>query len=219
MSPIDNAALLDAFWAEVADAGWRATTLDGVAFRAGLPRNALRGRIRCLFDLLKLHGETIDAAVVAALVPDAAASPRDRVFDAVMQRLDLMQPHRAGITRLLSDLKSDPLTALGLAACLPASMARMLDAAGIETRGPLGVLRVKGLSAVWLYTVKAWREDDSMDLTGSMAALDRALERAEQFGRGLRLPVGDIMATDTVEEGGMDTPSSGPDAEAPATPG
>ena len=34
--------------------------------------------------------------------------------------------------------------------------------------------------AVWLWTIRAWRRDDSADLSGTMAALDIALSRAEQ---------------------------------------
>ncbi|MBE9604676.1 TetR family transcriptional regulator [Acetobacteraceae bacterium H6797] len=194
MSPIDNAALLDAFWAEVAETGWRGTTIEGVAARAGIERAALRGRFRCLFDFLRLHGEIVDEGMVAGITPDPLSTPRDRIFDAVMQRIDRMQPYRVGLTRFLSEVKGDPFTALGLAALLPASMARLLDAVGIDVGGPLGALRVKGLCAVWLYTVKAWREDEGADLSATMAALDRALERAEQFGRSLRLPPGDIIA-------------------------
>ena len=56
----------------------------------------------------------------------------------------------------------------------------MLEAAGIPTRGIHGELRVKGLVAVWLWTLRAWRADDSEDLAATMAALDTALRRAEQ---------------------------------------
>jgi hypothetical protein len=41
-------------------------------------------------------------------------------------------------------------------------------------------LRAAGLLAVWGYTVQAWQKDDSPDLSATMAALDRALSRAEQ---------------------------------------
>ena len=61
----------------------------------------------------------------------------------------------------------------------------MLEAAGIPTRGIRGELRVKGLVAVWLWTLRAWRADDSEDLSATMAALDAALRRAEQAAEWL----------------------------------
>ena len=38
---------------------------------------------------------------------------------------------------------------------------------------------MKGLLAVWLWTIRTWRTDDSNDLSATMAALDVALQRAE----------------------------------------
>ena len=61
----------------------------------------------------------------------------------------------------------------------------MLEAAGIPARGVRGELRVKGLVAVWLWTIRAWRADDTEDLSATMAALDTALRRAEQAAEWL----------------------------------
>jgi hypothetical protein len=56
----------------------------------------------------------------------------------------------------------------------------MLEAAGIATAGLGGALSTQGMVAVWLYTLRAWDKDDTADLSATMAALDRALSRAEQ---------------------------------------
>jgi hypothetical protein len=56
----------------------------------------------------------------------------------------------------------------------------LLDACGVSTAGIAGALRVRGLVAVWLWTVRAWQTDESMDLSTTMAALDRALGQAER---------------------------------------
>lgn len=60
-------------------------------------------------------------------------------------------------------------------------MSWMLEAAGIASAGPLGLLRAKGLLAVWLAVLRVWLLDESPDLAPTMAALDRHLRRAEQF--------------------------------------
>jgi hypothetical protein len=60
------------------------------------------------------------------------------------------------------------------------SMRWLLDACGEQTAGIAGALRVRGLVAVWLWTVRAWRTDESADLSTTMAALDRALGQAER---------------------------------------
>ena len=49
----------------------------------------------------------------------------------------------------------------------------------------IGELKLRGLVAVWLWTLRAWERDDSTDLSPTMAALDQALSRAEQAARWL----------------------------------
>jgi AcrR family transcriptional regulator len=194
MAPETEARLLDGFWRTVAEHGWHGTTLSRVADAAGVPLAELRGIAACPFDLLKRHGEAVDRAVIAGTVPDPSSPARERVFDILMRRFDAMQPHRAGIVRFLRELPRDPITALMLAPLLSVSMAWMLEAARVDTSGPLGLARVKGLAGVWLAASRAWMNDQSEDLSATMAALDRALDRAEQIARTLRLPEGDLMA-------------------------
>lgn len=194
MASETEARLLDGFWRTVAEHGWHGTTLARVADAAGVPLAELRGLAACPFDLLKRHGEAVDRAVIAGTFPDPGSPARERVFDILMRRFDTMQPHRAGIVRFLEELPRDPLTALMLAPLLPVSMAWMLEAARVDTSGPLGLARVKGLAGVWVAASRAWMNDQSEDLSTTMAALDRALDRAEQIARTLRLPEGDLAA-------------------------
>jgi len=72
-----------------------------------------------------------------------------------------------------------PLAAM-LAGSSLRSMQWMLEAAGVDATGPRGLLRAEGLLAVWLWTVRAWKGDESEDLSATMSALDKALDRAEQ---------------------------------------
>jgi hypothetical protein len=73
-----------------------------------------------------------------------------------------------------------PPLALLMAAASERSMRWLLDACGVRTAGLTGALRVRGLVAVWLWTVRAWQTDESADLSTTMAALDRALGQAER---------------------------------------
>jgi hypothetical protein len=105
---------------------------------------------------------------------------RERLFDIIMRRFDALQTHRGGVLALLTALPAHPATALVLAALTTRSMGWMLEGAGVASTGLRGLLASQGLTAVWLYTLRAWRTDDSADLSGTMAALDRALSNAER---------------------------------------
>ena len=110
---------------------------------------------------------------------------RDRLFDMLMRRFDVMQAHRPGVLALLRALSADPGMALLLALATRRSMRWMLDAAGFDTSGLNGELHTRGLVGVWLWAVRAWRSDESADLAATMAALDKALNRAEEAARWL----------------------------------
>lgn len=189
-----DSRLVTGLWQVVAAHGWPGLTMRRVAAASGIDPAEIRRRCPTPCDLLALHGRVVDQLVLEGTAPDEAPdanTPRDRVFDVLMRRIDALQPHRAGILRLLDDLRQDPLLGLVLLAALPRSMAWMLEAAALGTGGLAGLARAKGLTAVWLATLRAWVEDDSADLGQTMAALDRALDRAEQVARMLRLEPGD----------------------------
>ena len=67
-------------------------------------------------------------------------------------------------------------------------MTWMLEAAGLQTTGLKGAVRVAGLSGLYIKTLWVWRDDDSPDMAKTMAALDKNLTRAERMAStfGLR---------------------------------
>lgn len=187
-----DARLTDALWTLVARHGWRGVTLGRLATASGAPAAELASRFSSRLDLLRLHADRVDAEVAAGTVPGQGGSPRDRLFDVLMRRIDAMQPHRAGILRLLAEMRADPVLALAHAPIAKRSMRRMLDAAELDSGGASGLVRAAGLVGVWLLALRAWERDATQDLGPTMAALDRALDRAEQTARSLRLDPGDL---------------------------
>jgi len=179
--------ILSAFWRILAGSGWDGLTMRAIAAEAGISLADLRRQAACPLSLLHAHSRAVDAAVLAGTVDDFSSTPRDRLFDVLMRRLDALQPDRAGITRLLRDLPRTPFLALALAQQLPGSMAWMLEAAGLDAAGPAGAARTNGLGVVWLAALRAWEKDESEDLSTTMAALDRALDQADRVARWLRM--------------------------------
>ncbi len=183
----DDDALVAALWRVIELHGWPGLTMGRLAAESGVPLATLRDRFPSRLDPLILHGRRMDHAVLSGTVPGQGGAARDRLFDVLMRRLDAMQPHRAGILRFLRDMRRDPSLAALLGPQLSLSMRWMLDAAEIEGNGGQRRIIALGLVGVWLATVRAWAEDESEDLGTTMAALDRALDRAEQIARTLRL--------------------------------
>ena len=175
--PDFDRALVAAFFDLAGSIGWRRVTIVAAARAGGLDLSRARARFPGRCAVLLRFGSLADQAALAGI---GDAPPRDLLFDIVMRRIDVLQTHRAGVAALLKALPFDPPAALLLAATSLRSMGWLLDGAGIDTFGAVGRLRAKGMLAVWAWTVRAWQGDTSEDLSATMAALDQALDRAEQ---------------------------------------
>jgi len=163
--------------------GWPQVSVAAAARDANLPLERARARFLGRDAILLRFGRLADEAALTGALTEG--SPRDKLFDVLMRRFDALQAHRGGVVALLRALPANPPLALLLATATQGSMAWMLEACGISAGGLRGLLRTKGLTAVWLYTTRAWECDESADLSGTMAALDRALASAERFGAWL----------------------------------
>jgi hypothetical protein len=173
-----DAALIDGAFAIAARAGWPAVSVLAAARENDLPLDRARTRFAGRDAILLRFGRLADAHALAGAADSGPV--RERLFDLLMRRFDVLQQHRSGMLALLHALPGDPGTGLMLAAATTRSMAWMLDAAGQSPTGLQGHIATQGLVAVWVYTLRAWQRDDSADLSTTMAALDRALARAER---------------------------------------
>ncbi|MBP2230695.1 AcrR family transcriptional regulator [Azospirillum agricola] len=160
--------------------GWNRVGLLEVARAAGVPLSRFHHRYRGRADLLAAVSRVADAAVLAAdAPPDPAESARDRLFDVMMRRFDALLPFREGLRAVVRDLPGEPVTALAFSCAFGRSMAWMLRAAGIDPDRRGGGALVAGLGVVDLRVVRVFLDDDSADLSRTMAALDAGLRRAE----------------------------------------
>lgn len=161
--------------------GWDMVTLTDIADAAGCSLAELSEAFDDKTDILIAYGRQVDKKVLEACAdPDPSMPERERLFEILMERFDVLNADRAAVLSILKTVMRDPKQAVIGLPHLGRSMAWMLEAAGIETTGVRGAVRVAGLTGVYLYVLKVWMNDDSADLSKTMAALDKALSRAEQ---------------------------------------
>lgn len=169
----------------VAAEGWRAVTLARIAAACELSLSELYSRYNSKSDLLVAYARRIDAAMLAALGPvpgpDEDGAVKDRLFEAIMARLDALAPHKAAIRVLMRELPADPVA---LACFLYGGLRRGLDwalaSAELDAPGLSGILRRKLLGAIYLDTLRVWLSDDSTDMAQTMAHLDKRLRQANR---------------------------------------
>jgi hypothetical protein len=199
MSEPPNPDLIAACFDRIAETGWSRFSVADAARVAGLPLDAARRQLPCRSAFLLAFGRLADAAAVEGA--SSEGTTRDRLFDVLMRRIDVLQAHRAGVLALLKGVMLDPAAGLLLAAATHTSMGWLLAAAGVDATGPLGHLRRKGLLAVWLWTIRAWQRDDGEDLAATMAALDQALAQADKIAGWISgAPRGEAPPADPLPE-------------------
>ncbi|MDX2223286.1 MAG: TetR family transcriptional regulator [Rhodospirillaceae bacterium] len=183
-----RARIVAAALREAAAVGWRGVTMEAVARRADMALGDVIAAAPTKAHLVAHIAAQVDAQMLARVgFPDATVSVRDRLFDVLMKRFDALQKHRDGFLALLTGLSRDPPAAAMALARLSRSMAAVLAAAGVSSDGLIGCARVHALKAVHLSALRAWRTDDSADMSKTMAALDKALNLAERAATFTRL--------------------------------
>lgn len=161
--------------------GWEITTLRDIAEEAGMSLAALHEHALDKTDILVMLGRKIDGQVLASAADQSSEdSGHDRLFDVLMERFEILNEYRDGLTAILRSFRLDPKQAVISLPHLCRSLVWMMEAAGIDCTGIGGALKVAGVTAVYLKVLNTWLDDDSADLAATMAALDKDLGRAEK---------------------------------------
>lgn len=162
--------------------GWRGLSLAEIAKSARTTLPALSKQFSSKNDILIAHARQIDAQVLEAASAEdmTGEGPRDRLFDVLMMRFDALAPDKDALKRIAADLGRDPVAAAPLARPFLQSMGWMLEAAGIDSSGLAGALRVRGVGLVWSAAFRVWLED-AEDQSKTMAELDGRLRQGEGF--------------------------------------
>jgi AcrR family transcriptional regulator len=155
--------------------------LAEVAETAGISLADLRDAFRSTVSIFAAHVKDNDRKVLAGGDGDMADEPaRDRLFDVLMRRIEIMTPHRAAMRSLMRSASRNPGLALALNAIAVNSQQWMMTAAGITASGPKGMVRAQGLAMLFGGVLRTFVDDDD-DNARTMAALDRALTRGQRW--------------------------------------
>lgn len=176
-----RALALDSFMRLLARMPFERISLGAVADEAKIPLAELRASFGSTFDMLAGFLREVDSKVLAPSSEDMADEPaRDRVFDVLMRRLDVLAPHKPALRSLMDSARRNPFFALALNKLSVRSQQWMLAAARIDTAGLKGAVRAQGLALVFGRVLQTFLTDDDPALARTMAALDRELARGER---------------------------------------
>jgi AcrR family transcriptional regulator len=174
--------IVDAFMALLAEKPFEQIGFAEIAREAAVSLSELRESFGSTLAILAAHMKAVDRAVLAGGDADLAGEPpRERLFDVLMRRLDVLAPHKAAVRSLMRSALRDPPLALALNALAVRSQQWMLTAADVGAAGPRGMLRAQGLAVLLASVLRTWVDDDDPGHARTMAALDRALARGQRW--------------------------------------
>ncbi len=177
-----KARIVDALMELAAERRWEDITLSDIALRAGLSLADFRDHFPSKGAVLGAFARRIDRIVLEGTSDDLAGeNAKERLFDVLMRRIDALKPYRDGLQSISDWSRGDLLGSAALNGVILNSMRFMLEAAGIDSEGPVGTLKLQGLALAWRRVLDTWFEDEDPGLSATMAALDRELTRGDRL--------------------------------------
>ncbi len=170
--------------------GWKSFSFAKAAQESGIPLAVFHKHFSTSSDVMVHLFRKIDEKVLkTSEFSSESLLPKDILFEILMARFDAALIYKPVIKSFWKDWILSPQDAPALGCQGFSSMTWMVEAAGLDTRGLTGMLRVQGLLALYLLTLRTWLNDDSPDLGKTMVFLDKGLsnlERAASFLQGFQ---------------------------------
>lgn len=177
-----KASIIEALMELAGERNWEDITISDVAARANVPLSTFRECFPSKGAILAAFSRNIDKIVLDGTSDDLIGEPaKDRLFDVLMRRLDALAPYKLGLEGIYEWTRRDPMAAAAMNGVAINSMRFMLEAAGIDSEGPVGAIKLQGLALAWWRILEAWFHDDDPGLASTMSALDRELSRGSRY--------------------------------------
>ena len=142
----------------------------------------LRQNFGSKFSILAAYIKDVDRKVLDGIDVEMASEPaRERLFDVLMRRIEILAPDKEAIRSLMRSAQRDPCLALALNSMAVRSQQWMLTAADIDASGLRGMVRAQGTAALYARVLQTFVHDDDPDHARTMAALDRQIGRGERM--------------------------------------
>jgi AcrR family transcriptional regulator len=191
---VQSDAIVGAFMALLADKRIEDIGFAEIARRAGVSLSTLRVKYSSKIEILTAHMREVDRAVLDGIDSGMADEPpRERLFDVLMRRLDLLAQDKAAVQSLQRSVMLNPGLALALNGLTVRSMQWMLTAADVSASGPKGMVRAQGLALMFASVLRTWVHDDDPGQARTLATISAGVRRPPAT-RGGRLGGGAAIA-------------------------
>ncbi len=171
--------VIESLWT-LAENGLPYLTVERISNHSGISTTEIEALFPQQQNILLALIEDLNSSVELPTI-DHRLTLRDQIFDAVMQYFDGAQPHRLAIKRLGEEIIWHPLLLSTVMSRLYAIGEAIIDKYQALSIGMLHFGQKLAFKGAFAYALKEFIDDDTFDLSKTMAALDQALKTVDDL--------------------------------------
>lgn len=165
--------------------GWSYFSLKNLAKENKSDLESIKIFFKNKSQFLESFSEMIDNKVLANIDKDEfnKNSIKDNLFELIMLRFENLNHFKTGLKILLSDLKKSPVELKKIMRKVLDSMDLFLEIANVKNNYLMDFIKVNIIFIIYSYVFNVWLDDQSSEMSKTMAELDKWLSKAEFYGK------------------------------------
>lgn len=174
--------ILDKIFTNIAKDGWIKFSLLQFSKTQKISIKDLKIFFRNKDHILERFSKMIDFKVESNIDIEEmkSTSKKDNLFELIMLRLEVMQTYKVALRNILSSAKEQPIILKKLSKNIINSLDFYLELSLYYDDTPVDFLKKNAIFIVYSLTFRVWLNDESDDLSKTMAELDKFLSMADK---------------------------------------
>ena len=169
--------------------GWNSFSFNKLSKSLNIELNFVKNLLKSKQQLLIIFSEYIDEEVMKNVdINDLKDnSVRDNLFELLMLRFEKLQPFKKSLRILLNDLKSKPGDLKEIYKKIINSLDFYMEISNSKKNFIFDLIKLNSIFLIYSLTFKTWINDESKDMSITMAELDKWLSKAEHYSEKISL--------------------------------
>ena len=171
----------------ISEIGWENFNLKLLAEKNNLEPDNLKTLFKNKWSVLKEFSIMTDQDVMNSINQnDFINNPvKDNLFEIIMMRFEKLKPYKNGILNILNSTKKNPLILKKISTQLFYSLDFFLEVSNAKDNFLFDKFKLSALFLIYSYVFRTWLNDDSDEMSKTMAELDSLLSKSELIVKNL----------------------------------
>ena len=180
---INEKKLINKGFALIKEIGWNNFDIKTLSKKEKISEEEISFFFSCKYSLIERFTKMIDSEVESNLSFDEMkeSSVKDNLFEVIMLRFDVMEPYKIELSELIKNATKNPALFSVISKNVINSMDFYLEISNSYKGLTIDLFKKNFLFIIYSYTFKIWLEDNSDDLSKTMATLDKSLSIADNL--------------------------------------